>query len=89
MWVYQLRWPWHHLRMLLADVALRGLEGLGHLRAGLEAILLVGLQLTWKCLLILGRTAMGGHVTMWVALLGPQRGLSADNSPRSRLVTVR
>lgn len=88
--MYQLRWPGHHLRMLLADVALRGLEALGHLRAGLEAILLVGLQLTWKCLLILGRTAMGGHVTVWVALLGLQRGLSAaDNCPRSRLVTLR
>lgn len=90
LWVYHLRWPRHHLRMLLGNIALRGLEALGHLRTGLEAILLVGLQVTWKCMLILGRAAMlRGHVAMWVALLGLERGLRADNSPRTWLVAMR
>lgn len=76
--------------MLLAHKGLWGLEALGHLRGGLEAILLLGLQVSRKCLLILGRaTMLGGHMTMGVALLGLERGLGADNSPRSRLVSVR
>lgn len=84
LWVSHLRWPWHHLRRLLAYIALGGLEALGHLRTGLEAILLVGLQVTWKCMLILGGgTMLRGHVTRWVTLLGLERG------PRTRLVTQR
>lgn len=89
LWVHHLRWPWHHLRMLLAYIALRGLEALGHLRMGLEAILLVGLQVTWKCMLIVGGgTMLRGHVTRWVTLLGLERGLSTDR-PRTWLVTER
>lgn len=77
LWVHHVRRPRHHLRMLRAHVALGGLEALGHLRTGLEAVLLGGLQGAGKRLLILGRAAMlGGHVTMWVTLLGLERGLS-------------
>lgn len=89
LWVHHLRRPWHHLRRLLAYIALRDLEALGHLRTGLEAILLVGLQVTWKYMLILGGgTVLRGHVTRWVTLLGLERGLSADR-PRTWLVTER
>lgn len=83
LWVHQVGWSRHHLRMLLAHIALWGREALGYLRTRLEAVLLVGLQGSRKGLLILGRaTLLGGHVTMWVALLGL-------NSPQSRLVPVR
>lgn len=90
LWVHHVRWSRHHLRMLLAHIGLWGLEALGYLGVGLEAILLLGLQVSRKCLLILGRaTMLGGHMTMGVTMLGLERGLSADNSPRSRLVSVR
>lgn len=89
LWVYHLRRPWHHLRMLLAHIALRGLEAWGHLRMGLEAILLMGLQVTRKCMLIVGGgTMLRGHVTRWVTLLGLERGLSPDR-PGTWLVTER
>lgn len=89
LWVDQVRWSRHHLRGLLAQIALGGLEALSHLRTGLEAVLLGGLQVTRKCLLILGRaTKLGGHVTMWVTLWGLGGGLRA-HSPGPRLVSVR
>lgn len=89
LWVHHLRWPWHHLGGGLAYIALRGLEAWGHLRTGLEAILLVGLQVTWKSMLVLGgATMLRGHVTRWVTLLGLEGGLSTDR-PRTWLVAQR
>lgn len=63
--------PRHHVRMLLGGVALGELVPPGGHR-GLEAVLLVRLQLPSECLLILGGAAgLGGHVaTVRVGLLG-------------------
>lgn len=74
LWVCSLRWPWHgarhHLRVLLGHKALC-LIAMGYLRVGLIAIMLMWLQLTWECLLVLGRdTRLWGQISMWVGLWG-------------------
>lgn len=88
-WHLDLRRPrhgaWHHLGVLLGYVALWGLVALGYLRLGLEAVLLMWLQLTRESLLELGRNAgLGGHISMWVGLRVRSR-----NGSWSRLVPLR
>lgn len=79
-----MRWSGHHLGGLLAQVALGDLEAWSHLRTGLEAVLLGGLQVAGKRLLILGGAAkLGGHVSLRVSLL------SLGGNPGGGLVAVR
>lgn len=70
----------HHLRVLLARVALRTLVALRHLGLGL---MLMG-DVSRIHLLVLG-----GQVAVREALLGQRRGLRAGNGPRTRRVPLR
>lgn len=94
-WHLALRWPWHgawhQLRVLLGHVTLWSLVALGYLRLGLIAILLLmWLQLTWECVLVMGGpTRLRGHISMWVGLLSLEMRVRARNSPWSRLVPLR
>lgn len=78
------------MRELLGYVALWSVVALGHLRSRLIAVLLVRLQLTRECLLVLGRnTRLWGQIALWVALLGLDRRRSTRKSSGSRLVSLR